>query len=447
MTKAANLTKEKLDALTRTLSGYWLLPDTNVIKVMLAGVVAHHFESDPLWIFLIAPPSSLKTELIASLDNLKEIHQISSLTPHTLFSGLKKTKGQQESNSILENIGDKILTLKDFTTVLSMRREDRSVVLSQLREIYDGRFDASYGSGVKINWKGRIGLIAGVTPIIDIHYSVFQLLGERFIQYRLPGVDESQLAERAVADLGGETNIRQRAKEAVKAYLESLEIPPIKEIKIPADIRTCLGNLASLVVRARSGVIRDSYSKDMSYIPEPEAPARLVKQLAILACGLAVLEGRRQVSIADYLLTLKVGLDCIPRQRMKVIEFMASVDKAWRTSEVAKGINYSPKSAKRHLEDLVAHELINVNVEHYPETWEFSERLSKYFKNMFPEKDKFKKFNSKKIGGIYKNVPKLVLCVPHTQGLKKIKALAPPVQMVPTEERTLDEVEEIFHAK
>ncbi|NQU83857.1 MAG: hypothetical protein HQ536_04045, partial [Parcubacteria group bacterium] len=49
--------KLKLDALLIILKSRWLMPNQDVVRVLLAGVIAHYFETDPLWIFIIAPPS------------------------------------------------------------------------------------------------------------------------------------------------------------------------------------------------------------------------------------------------------------------------------------------------------------------------------------------------------------------------------------------------------
>jgi len=72
--------------------------------------------------------------------------------------------------------------LKDFTTVLSMHREKRAKILAQLREIHDGMFKRNFGTDETKIWKGRITIIAAVTPVLDRHISIFAALGERFLQ-------------------------------------------------------------------------------------------------------------------------------------------------------------------------------------------------------------------------------------------------------------------------
>lgn len=386
MTKHINKTQAKLKSLVRLVSHHYLIKDSNVIKIALAGVAAHHFETDPLWIFLIAPASSMKTEYISALDDISDIYQLSSLTPQTLFSGLRKTKGQTKDNALLTKIGDKILTLKDFGTVLSMRHEDRAIVLAQLREVYDGKFHARYGNGVEIDWQGRMGFIAGATEAIDTHYSIFQILGERFLQFRLNPLNETELGEIAIDNLGSEKVARQKIRESFAMFFNQLEIPSIKDMALPGDIKDCLVNLACFCVRARSGTVRDHYRKSLEYVPAPEAPARLAKQLATLAYALAIIEGRKKVSYKDYLLVLKVGLDCIPRQRMAVLNSLAGKGKELTTAKVGEAIDYSTEGARRHLEDLSAHKIITINKEGRDHTWKLSKITNKFTAKMLPDK-------------------------------------------------------------
>jgi len=59
--------------------------------------------------------------------------------------------------------------------------------------------------------------------------------------------------------------------------------------------------LTEFVVRARTHVTRDSYAKkEITYIPEAEAPTRLSHQLAQLSKGSARLAGRTEVNEQDY---------------------------------------------------------------------------------------------------------------------------------------------------
>ena len=51
--------------LERKIQSYWLNPDPVALKIIFASLLSFEFDCDPVWLFLIAPPSSLKTELVS----------------------------------------------------------------------------------------------------------------------------------------------------------------------------------------------------------------------------------------------------------------------------------------------------------------------------------------------------------------------------------------------
>jgi hypothetical protein len=84
-------------------------------------------------------------------------------------------------------------------------------------------------------------------------------------------------------------------------------------------LQRCIAALADFVTRARTHVARSGYTKEMLYAPEAEAPTRLSQQLAQLAKGSALVDGRSEVNGDDYTLVKRVAFDCIPTLRRKVI--------------------------------------------------------------------------------------------------------------------------------
>src|SRR4051812_15597453 len=107
---------------------------------------------------------------------------------------------KSEPASLLLQIGDfGILAFKDLTTVLTMHREARAQIMGQLREVADGKTEKSFGNGLRIEWEGKLGFLAGVTPIIDEQHSFLAVMGERFVLYRMPEVPRRELARRSLA--------------------------------------------------------------------------------------------------------------------------------------------------------------------------------------------------------------------------------------------------------
>ncbi|MFC1693441.1 toprim domain-containing protein, partial [Candidatus Latescibacterota bacterium] len=146
-----------LDGVKTVVKKWLYFEDYSVVDVCLAVIIANRMQADPLWMFLIAPPGGSKTELLRALKCEGVTYELSSLTEHTLVSGLQGVK------DMLFELNDKVVIMKDFTTVLSMRSDPRLVILGQLREIYDGQYKAEFGNRKKINWEGKVGFLAGVT--------------------------------------------------------------------------------------------------------------------------------------------------------------------------------------------------------------------------------------------------------------------------------------------
>jgi hypothetical protein len=137
---------------------------------------------------------------------------------------------------------ESVLVLKDFTTILSMRSEERAEILSQLREVYDGRLDRETGMGDVLHWEGRVGFLAGVTPVIDQHHAVMALLGERFVYLRLPDTD-AELIGGAAFDENAETAMRAGLATAMREFVEETPIEDVPEAS--AELR------AAIVLMAR----------------------------------------------------------------------------------------------------------------------------------------------------------------------------------------------------
>src|SRR5262249_19626498 len=158
-----------------------------------------------------------KTEVIRSLGAVPDVFPLSSLTPQTFASGFER-KGVE--TSLLPKITGKTITMKDFGTVLTMYREKKGEILAQLREIYDGSVTKEWGNGKSLSWVGKVGLLAGVTPIIDREYSLNQILGERFLLYRVKSAPTRDLARRAIQQQSTwEQKQRETLRAAVAAYL------------------------------------------------------------------------------------------------------------------------------------------------------------------------------------------------------------------------------------
>jgi len=338
------------EAFTRRL----LLPDTSVVDITLAAVVAHRMSGDPVWPLLVSPPSGGKTEVIRALSGAPEVYPLSSLTAQTFVSGMM---GRSKASLLrrLDDMGKSFLTLKDFTTVLTLHRDARAEILAQLRELYDGSYSKEFGTGEGVSWEGRLGFLAGVTPAIDTHHSATAILGERFTYLRMPATARVGLGRTALEESGTEHATREELRQAVAGFLAGLAIPASAPA-LDEVTKDWLVAVANLVTWTRSAVQRDGFSRDILIVPLPEAPARFVKQLACLYRALIVMgcTGPEARALVD-----RAALDSCPPERMAVLRFLAGRDADADTQTIADGVALPTMTAKRIAEDLTALRLMD----------------------------------------------------------------------------------------
>jgi hypothetical protein len=67
---------------------HWLiLPSRTPVLAVLGAVAANYLPGDPVWLGLIAPPSSAKTEILNSVSRLPEVLPAATITAAGLLSG------------------------------------------------------------------------------------------------------------------------------------------------------------------------------------------------------------------------------------------------------------------------------------------------------------------------------------------------------------------------
>lgn len=339
--------------LEQTIDKWLLRKDKGIIKVLVGSVIANKLPGDPVWLFLVTASGGTKTELIRGLNKIDGIYPLSDLTPQTFLSGEKSRK---DASLLLRIPKEVILTLKDFTTVLTMHRDKRHAILSQLREIYDGQFKKAFGTGETKEWEGKLGFIAGVTPIIDTYCSIYQVLGERFVQYRPLQPDPIKLSLKAINNSGDENKMREEIQNAFADFIAGIKIPSEK-IAIPEELKNRIAYLSAFCVRARSGVEREGYStREIELIPEPELPTRLAKQLIKLASAFSLIS--RGFTEEDYRLIYKIGMDTLPLKRKLAIKTLLKADDYLETADIAMKIGYPTNTTRRVLEELHGLKLI-----------------------------------------------------------------------------------------
>lgn len=337
----------------------YLIADPGIIKVIAATVISNRLPFKPVWLFLIAPSGGGKTQFITALENVKGIHPLSAVTGHTFISGQKKTG---KETSLLFQIKDGILTFKDFTTTLSLQRDERQEIMSQLREIYDGSYSRAFGTGQTINWKGKIGLIAGVTYAIHNLRELYAAMGERFVMYAIIEPERVEVSRVAVDHEEEIISRHPEIQEAFRAYFdEEIKIPE-KIPKLDTNLREEILALAEFSTRARSPITRDWKTQEITDVHPAEMPTRFAAQLSILGRAMVVMN--RNDGIADELLDTdkhilyKISLDSINYMRRKCLQKLVEYEEV-ETAGLAVKMNFPTATVRRHLEDLNVLEIVD----------------------------------------------------------------------------------------
>jgi hypothetical protein len=345
--------------LDRLLSEFrrWLyLPDPSAVLAVLGTVAANRLDGDPVWLLLVGPPGSGKTEVLASVGSLHDVHRAATLTEAALLSGSpKRERAPDAKGGLLRTIGDFGLILcKDFGSVLSMNRDARAQVLAALREVYDGSWTRHVGTdgGRTLHWTGKVGLIGGCPPVIDRHHAIMGTMGERLALLRLPEVDEDEQARRALAHADQGDEMRSRLASAVEDFFERSPLPE-RTRELTQEERTALVSLATFTARARSAVERDTYHREIELVPRSEAPTRIVITLKCLLAGLEAIGAPREQARR---VVAKVALDSIPAIRRSALNALYLAGSA-STSEIAETLGYPTTMTRRALQDVAAHGL------------------------------------------------------------------------------------------
>lgn len=354
------------DLLADTLKTYrkWLyLADDAPVLVTAATVVANNAEGDPLWLLLVGPPSSGKTEALQGIAGLPYVHGAATVTPASLLSGTSpKERAKDATGGLLRQVGAYgILLCKDFTSVLSQNKDTAAEALAALREIYDGNWDRPVGSagGQVLKWQGKCGLIGGVTPSIDRFGQVVGALGDRYILLRLPDVSPEDQARAALAQGSDQRRMRAELAEAMTRLINGADLDKVGRPLESGEIDR-LTALATFTARARTAVERNGYTGEIQVLPQPEGPARIVGQFRRLMGGLEAIgvdEGTRWAVLS------RVAVDCVPRIRTQTMRALLKSPVPMGTGEAAKALGVDWKTAGRHLEDLRLLDLASMDVQ------------------------------------------------------------------------------------
>jgi hypothetical protein len=336
--------------LITTFKNWLYIKEDYNIEGPFCGVIANFCEGSPDIIGIIGPSGSSKTEIIRALGETqnKYVYPVSTITQHTLVSGHK------DSNDLVPQLKGRILAIKDLTSILSQKEDVRAAIFADFRELTDEYIRKEFGNGIAKEYSNvHSSIIFASTTAIERYYSMYSNLGQRMIFLR-PENDPKEARKRASQNRGKQKEMRAELNAVTKRFIASM-LQAKEEHGLPTtpeDMQEEMGLLYDFLAIARTTIHHDFRTGDIDELPEPEFPTRIANTIGRLMEVHALFYGRDEVNAEDMSFGCRIISDNIPSMRWKVLRALTT---EWQhTAKISKASSLPSRSAKYHLDELVA---------------------------------------------------------------------------------------------
>lgn len=312
--------------------------DRTAIKIILSSYFSSQIpalsEREPLWLVIIAPPASGKTELLRMFSSLPSSYWLSSLTQYSLISG-----DRSSDNSLLPRINGKVVLIKEMSTIDSAEKNKREEILGILRDAYDGFTSKEFAWGRREYRDLKFGFLGCATYQFEVNSSTRSFLGERFLSLRL--------RTGTLGTFDGVAEVRARLSETVLSLSKRLTQNIAPKLEENVSLTEKEKEQAQTAAKLRTAVPRNNYTKHIELIPPPDGANRLVMQLINLKTsakrlGLSEEDSSEMVN--------RILLDYVPKNRLEVIR---AITNGFNTVEgVAEHTHLGKTTAFYVLQDL-----------------------------------------------------------------------------------------------
>jgi hypothetical protein len=300
---------------------------------------------NPLWLFIVAPPSSGKTTIIEGFKAAVDYTvYLSELTPASLVTGLKFDEGGDPS--LLNRGNEKVWFIEDFTPILNMPGRDE--VFGIFRAAYNGFYTAHFATHHKEYEDLHFAVVSGVTHAIErMELGDF---GERFLRIRLIDDDfnEDLHIDRALQNVGIRDEQKHLLLGGINGFIEHL----MKNKKEPIynnDMNHKLKNLAKFTALMRTGVHRNKAG--LATRPIPEVGSRIATQLKKLGIALGCVYNRDSVDNDCYRVMQKVAFDTCVGWTFEIVQTLSKSEEGLTIQEIAQIMNVHVNQVRKIAED------------------------------------------------------------------------------------------------
>ncbi len=291
---------------------HWTEGLDRAFSFMLACVISTKALGDQLWGKVIGPASCGKSTLCEALSiNRKYIKALSTM--RGFHSGFQTDRGGEEDNSLIPQIKDKTLVIKDGDTL--MKSPNVAQILSEARDIYDKVARADYRNTIRRSYEGicMTWILCGTNSLRSIDSSE---LGERFLDcVIMDGIDDEledavlwKVVQRAHKQMSYESDgapsthndpTMTRVMQLTGGYINHLRVNAqrlLDSVKTDNETLRQIMSLGKFVAFMRARPSTENKNSKSSEKAEREFGSRLVSQLMRLAQCMAAVLGEETIT-------------------------------------------------------------------------------------------------------------------------------------------------------
>lgn len=297
--------------------------DKYMIDVVVSTIISalHPKLVEPVWFYIIGPPSSGKTESVNPLEGYDFCIFISEVTENALSSGSEREDGTDPS--MLPLFDGKVPVFKDLTDLISQNPRLITKFMGDMRDCYDGLHSKASGKRGLVTYRSRFGVIACATDYIDKFNEEHQQLGQRFLSLRINRVpltfkERMEFNAHILKSMKDKDIWRAELRTVVQREIEALRLKIIREQSVPsvpATIAAQIMQIADLLALLRTSALDGT-------AVQSELGARAIQQLMNLAFAHAIADERDELDESDLILVRRAALDSLPIARRRMIHWM-----------------------------------------------------------------------------------------------------------------------------
>jgi hypothetical protein len=333
------------------LREWWYEPDINALKILIAACRAHFIEQSlPVWVMVVGAPGKGKTTMVDPLAAFgPQVTRIGTISTNTLISAKKGAP------SLLMDGGlNHIFLFPDFSSIITMRSDERTEFSSQMRQVFDGKYSKLTGERGIQTWTGKVTAIAAATYAVERMWTIDRELGDRFYTVRWKsGPDSDIAAQYAFRQVGKKRALQKQLQSMIADFISDHLLPTVPEV--PQPLREKVIPIACVVAHARCPVAHN-WKGEIEDVDEPEYPTRLISGMSQIMSSWADLMGR-EVDKSDLDLARRFAYGSIPRRRSDILQAIPWNDEA-TFSDILLATQMPKSTLSRVLNDLQAIHLI-----------------------------------------------------------------------------------------